>query len=338
MAVDKRDMFLGGAVGTGLSYAEGTVIPYNGYELPPTLAAPLIVDKNGQISAYLSGGRSSVVPVERKWFKKKGDRPKISEKWPSNEPYGGMSRVRASTELDFAKRIHERFKEFNCSGPMVPAALVEYEIPFNGSERVCSAILEIFGDTRVSQISARIVKANRKGKLLDRKYRDELMKELISWLGFSNRMMKDTGAFPSPSSHGLNNYVLYELHDGFGISRIDFGSCSQNNSRNFYHRVVLGELLSCELPFQNLSRIAQEFNLPFKQLLQQFEKGGIPIDTLDLRTVKTIQADVVRSCENIYYDFFDRGEVPRPIERKLIYKLFEAVQIPPTLNIFDQHI
>lgn len=177
MEIKYRDIHLAASPIVGLSYVKGNVKPYNGYKLPNVLKRPLIQDRKGRLKGYQSGARSAIIHANKIWYKKKGDNPIPNEKWSSGEPYGGMSYEKAMTELRASERIDGRFREFGYHGPLLPVALVEYDMHFENGKKIHSAILEIFGDTRVSSIDARLMKANKKGILLNKEFRTCIIKQ-----------------------------------------------------------------------------------------------------------------------------------------------------------------
>jgi len=331
MEISEQDMLLDGRAGRKLAEAYGVVFPYEEYDLPNLLTRPLVVSEKGSIPAYRSGERSSIVHADKRWFKKKGDHPRQFEKWESGEPFGGMSKSRALNELESSKKVHEKLIGFGYNGPMFPAALVEYDVQFTETEKVYSAILEIFGDTRVSSVSARLIKANKLGMLVDQRYREQLMKGLLSWLGFSHRVIRDTRRFPIEVSYGLNNCVLYDVGCGYGVGRIDLNSASEDNLSAFkkMHASDMWELLTSYMPFPVLPKIAKKLNKPVGKLLRQYENGGLTIEPLIVDIVDKAVGECLHKFESIYYNFFDNDEIPKPIDRLLIHRLFDAIRIPP---------
>lgn len=128
-----KDIILGNFTNTSYLAFKGTVSAYNGYDLPALLRRPLVQDTNGTINAYKSGGRSSIVKVEDRWFKKKGDKPIPGKEWSSGQPDGSMTYDKALNELQVAEKVDRHLQDFGYHGALIPAGLVEYEIPFSSS-------------------------------------------------------------------------------------------------------------------------------------------------------------------------------------------------------------
>ncbi len=332
-------MFLRGSLTVKLSNTDGTVTTYNDYKLPSLLRHPLIQTEDGSISTYASGGRSSIVHAHKKWFKKKGDKPLPGFKY-RDEPYGGMSPEKAMTELRTSEKVDAKLREFGYHGALYPAAFVEYEIPFENGRNVCSAILETYGDTRVGNLTARLLKDNRHGVRLDKEFREELLMKLSSWLGFTHRIMAETSTFPAPISYELGNYAIYNLGNGFGVSRIDFGSSKPENSQdhsNLYYS-VFNELVSTHVSFV-ASSTANRLGLSFKELAHDFEYQKLALQGTDdeeklvshngrkVLFVKKDEFKVLNKFETFYRDALDGKVVPEPVDKKLIYRVFDTVKI-----------
>lgn len=340
MEIRYRDIHLAASPIVGLSYVKGDVRPYNDYKLPSILKTPLIQDKKGRLKAYTSGARSTIIHANKIWFKKKGDNPVPNEKWTSGEPYGGMSYEKALTELQTSERINSRFREFGYHGPFYPAALVEYDMPFENEKKIHSAILETFGDTRVSNIDSRLIKANKLGVLLNRKFRTDVAKQIASWLGFDNRILIDAGIFPEPISYNLSNYAIYRLGDGFGISRIDFASSQTDREPEIeLYDGIFREWMSCHVPIL-LAKSVDKFGIPFEKTVRDIELESLRVhlgeeDKLYKENGKNVlqvnKKDFHASLEEFaksYHDSFDGKVIPQPINRKLIYEIFDKVEIP----------
>jgi hypothetical protein len=327
-----RDMFLAGPIEMRLGHTNGTVFPYEDYELPVVLREPIVSNDCGPVLGYKSCGRSSIVPADGKWFKGKGVYPRPFKKWWTGEPFGGMSKDRALNELGSSKKIHEKFKEYGYHGPIIPVALVEYDIPFNESEKIFAEVLESFGDSRLSSVSSRLGHANGNMKLMksmDGEYRGNLVRELVSWLGFCHRVIKESGEYPGETSYGLENYVLYSVGDGFGIGRVDLASASQSKLSYFekYRMGDLGDISGQHAEYTTLLDIRARLGSDpkaFRKAMKEFRSGdaGPEFDHDACLSHK-------RDFEKPYYASFDGDEVPNPIDKKMIYTLFDKVRLAP---------
>jgi len=344
MEIDYRDMFLRGAETVECSYERGKVIPFKGRKLPSLLRTPLVQIEDGPIQAYKSGERSSIVHTHKKWFKKKGDNPMWGVKTPTGEPLGGMSYQKAVNELETNEKIDLKLQEFGYRNSLSPVALVEYDMPFENGTKICSAILETFGDTRVSSIVARLGKANRLGLVLDVEYRTRLLSHIGSWLGFNHRILRETSTFPTPASSETSNYAIYRLNSGFAIGRVDFGSATTQSDSDYskLYGTIFGELKSMHIEFV-VAPVAARHGIDIKNLLYGFETGRIAIEIgNEENLVEENGQQVLRikkedanfgPIDKSYYDAFDGKIVPQPIERNLVYRLFDTVKIEKIENI-----
>jgi hypothetical protein len=139
-----------------LNSTEGTVETYQDYNLPYFLRMPLKVSSQG-LAGLKSNGRSALLLSDGKWFKYKGVRPSTKQYLYSDEPFGGMTAIKSKNELEKNGKIAMKYEEYGFKPPLIPAADVEYEIPFEGG-KVHAAVQECNGDTRLNSVEKCIEK------------------------------------------------------------------------------------------------------------------------------------------------------------------------------------
>lgn len=365
MEIDRRDMFLSERPVVACSYADGAVTPFDGYRLPSRLREkPLVRAEVGSFTTYESGMRSALLKDHKRWLKLKGCNPLLSFKhgprWPSGEPTGGMSHDKALNELRTSGCVDDLLHEFGYEGVTKPAALMEYDMSFDDGKPVSAAVLETLGDTRMSSITARLMKDSREGVRLDRALRAELLTQAAIWLGFTHHVLAKAQAFMTPISYGLGNYVLYRQDDGFAAGRVDFGSAkAESVDGRRAEEGVLGELKAVHAPFIALPA-AKELGIPFERLARGFELRHLDIRQGDERRLVdndeqpeievrqedgVISAGPVRSeapltlfvrpedfaelapLDQAYRDGLEGDVVPRPMDQRLVRRVFATVKI-----------
>lgn len=164
-------------------------------------------------------------------------------------------------------------------------------------------------------------------------------KTIASWLGFANRILIDTETFLEPISYNLSNYAIYRLGDGFGISRVDLASSKPDRDPEIeLHEDRFRELMSCHVPIL-LAQKAENFGIPFEKAVRDIELELLHIyfgkeDKLykeNGRSVLQIDKkdfdDSIEEFGKSYHDSFDGKTIPKPIEKKLIYEIFDKVSI-----------
>lgn len=329
MEVGVSEMFFsGGAPKLRLKKTDGEVIPYNGYRLPEILGEkPLVQSHDGRLQAYKSGNRSSIVFADGEWYKKKGDAPVWGEVH-GDEPFGSMSRQRAMNELDVNRRIEERMSGYGTSGPLVPAAIVDYE---DRSGMTCynyahSAVLKTLGETRLSSIDARLNAANREGILIDEAYRFALLGKIAEWMAFSHRVLKESSVYPSERSFSLGNYAVYKVSGGFGVGRVDLSAATASSDYNFDRmaKSMMHEMIGTHGVMLIAKEASARSGRSFKGTLNKVSTEGVRADPGMDAVYESVKRKLAREFDERYDKFMDGG-VPSPINGGMLHRLFDEV-------------
>jgi hypothetical protein len=210
-----------------LGYTDGKIHLYKGFNLPEVLQEPLVFSPNGQIPAFTSNERGALVKAG-KWFKLKGIKPKPNQIYEeTGEPLGGMSSLKAIRELEANERVNRGYEKYGYRGSLIPAAYIEYDIPF-GDENVCCAISQTLGDTRVLYMFL-----NKFSKALKEKDKSlgKFFTKVSGWAGFADRVLKEQNIAISKYSSDLGNFTFYELSNGYGICPVDLSSAELDTGK-----------------------------------------------------------------------------------------------------------
>lgn len=214
ITLDRREMI-------NLGYTGGVAHRYKNYNIPKKISRPVVYKPTGGVPAFYSNGRSALVKCDDRWFKLKGINPKPNETYKeSGEPFGGMSEKKATRELEANELIEKGFGKYGYEGPLTPVGYFEYNKPFNGG-KVCCAISQSRGDTRVYKIFG----SNFFRALQERdKAFIDFYSNIIEWIGFSDRILKEQRVSIPRHSCVPGNFVIYKQEEGYGIGPVDLSS------------------------------------------------------------------------------------------------------------------
>ncbi len=239
-----------------LSYTEGEVYPYKGFELPEVLQVAIMMydhgDHRGNVPAIKSGKRSALVPADSKWFKIKGCSPS-TQTYPRayDKPLGSMSEQTAKNELLANEIVARKLNEYGFDPPHISTALVRYPIRFKRGNNY-AVILQTNGETRLDFDHETFGLDLRRTRNAERDTLDRFLTSTSSWLGFSIGLMKEAGISIEHRSVDLTNVSIFRTRDGFGIFPVD-------HERTFTdiapYELVLKRLLDC------LKKLAKSMHL-----------------------------------------------------------------------------
>lgn len=280
-----------------LDYTNGEVIPYKDYNLPESLSIPLRSNINGKINALESGMRSVLLMTEGNWFKYKGMRPKPIPFpfWNGVEPYGSMIPESSKKELEANEFLNRKFQEYGFgNGPLIPAARVEYDVPFE-DKKCNAAVLECFGDSRLMSVFEAIENSNKKYKI---NTIEKLYSDISSWLGFSQKMLQENNLLFPRGNNDCQNYVFFEVNHNYGVSLVDHDATRKCNEKN-------------ELK-ESIERTKKQ---SIYSLLEMTDMVGL---NLDLEKYNSL----LNTLEKTFYDSYDGKIIPEPIHKNFLLQFF----------------
>ena len=314
---------------TFLTETDGRVINYSRNGVPEALSNPLKMNDRG-LEAKMSGSRSALVKIGKNWYKLKGcnpqpglfsgsDRlPKLKGTLldivdPTMKPKGSMCIKSAASELEEQLKIIKKLEEFNLPAPLYPVARFDYDM----ENRAC-AVSITKGDLRLSEL---VINFSETSYVIpDYKNQFDL---IYQWLGFAQHITKQTFGRLGKTSNGIQNYIFYNIPDGYGLMRTDFA-----------HRPDDEKILKPDF-FGNLEQHVVEYLTQHKYSDRVILKV---LETLEIETRQSKKA-VAKSMKGYvvnmpgYYlpstekmmAFFHKGlegEQPKPISKKFIEFVF----------------
>ncbi|MHA2256079.1 MAG: hypothetical protein ACXAAM_08410, partial [Candidatus Heimdallarchaeaceae archaeon] len=266
-----------------------------------------------------SGKRSAILFSDNKFFKYKGICPISKEFWSRGEPVGGMTQKSSIKEMEINEIVNKKYEEYDYESPIKPAAQVRLDVEFN-NERVFANINEIAGDTRLNMIVSRSLIKN------DTKKLRELSKSIYAWKGFSDRILKETGVKLYPMDDDLTNTVIYNLHDGFGVAKIDYELTEISKDTGWNNPSQLNQLNI--LPFNT---ILKEVSKKTNQTLGEYDFFSATVEEIDddnerieyenkerIFYINKNRFKLMEEMKKEYYKTYDGEELPKPINEKII--------------------
>jgi hypothetical protein len=312
-----------------LAYTDGYVRPYEDYVLPEILQIPLKVHPQGFLEGRSSNKRSALYKADGKLFKQKGARP-CQKAHIYSEPYGGMSAKKAKNELAINKLIGKLYGEHGFKPALVPAADVEFDMPF-GNENIHANIHECNGDKRLDEIIAAIEKRiiTNPSKIDPYNLRD-ICHGLYSWYGFANRVIDDNHITTHFDSNEPSNFVVYETGKGYGIVRIDHGSSKVTEGDRAKRERSFSNALNAIPMCMVLTDISLETGMPLKSLGRKHEMEIKYVDKAYERIdaskpivyISRERFKLLDKANDIFFDFYDKNKTPKPIKRELLQSFF----------------
>lgn len=148
---------------------------------------------------------------------------------------------------------------------------------------------------------------------MNREYRTTLVKAIVSWIGFTHRMMLDTKTFPEEISFGLPNYAVYRLGDGFGISKVDFASAKTEAAydKDSLFNSVAGEIESTHVAFCIPEESISKLGMSLSQFALKFELGL----KLEGEIVRELERGFRDTFEEAYVNALEGRTVPKPMSK-----------------------
>jgi hypothetical protein len=306
---------------------------YQGNDLPWELSEPLVessLQAPDYIKGYISGSRSAVVSFGGHWYKIKGIAPSPDGLWWTGEPVGGMSKKQAENELRCSGKLADAFREYGYDGPTIPMALVEHDMPYKTKdktmENIHACILRTEGNIRMDSIIGKLGKSNEMGLTEGSGPIRELVKKIASWVGFSNRLVMEQSIFPNDRSYGLDNFALFMVGEGYGISLVDFDNASSSQESHFKkeHVKIPDQLSSPLVEYQIFDRHSKENKSDIKGMIAIHGRDYFDIDQIDSGYGIVEMNAEMESVRQAYFEAFDSFEAPNPIGKKLVKNILDV--------------
>ena len=314
---------------TFLTEAEGEVVDYSMHGIPKLLENTLKMSSSG-INAKMSGRRSALLRLGKKWYKLKGCNPQpglfshsdwfpivkdtlLDEVDATMKPKGSMNVESAKSELEEQLKIVEKLGEFNLTAPLYPVARYDYAM----ENRAC-AVSITKGDLRLPEFRNRFLEINH----VIPNYKQQF-NIIYQWLGFAQYITKETFGRLGKTSNGVFNYIFYEIPKGYALMRTDFAHRPEPERilkpdffGNHEHHIV--EYLTKHKYSQpTISKILEDFEVEertAKRIVSpRLEHYVVNIPKNKLPDKKDIMKYFQKGLD---------GEMPEPISKSFIVSVF----------------